>query len=646
MDPWTVALIFVFIAVMVGLLIWALWGDITGTNDPPNPVTPSDQKAGFNDPCNTVISCESGLTCSAGLCKRDIGQPCFKLSDCVPNATVCNGVEGTTPGTCHTGPVGGLNQPGPCDDGLTENSDGICKYDEGIKCNHDGDCLSNVCSDLLGIHICAPQKDVGEACEPGQCQNSLNCSRGFCQEFGIVTGTQNAYCTIDTTTEGPFCDINHGCIRYEGTSSVEHRCQPRTQNHLDTCANGSTEDVTGSNGGKYSLCKAGLECHPTLNVCLLSTPFTDCSGDGICPYGYVCSDSKCVGKDEQVCQIDSHCKSGSCSEKGIFKFVDNTHSNNIPTWALDNNTQPDFFKRHERGKIGAPDENKQGDFYGLITKDMESTAESGLHRKVHGSWCLVQQGISIKYKRGARITKELTDFNISPYGRLHTVQQVVSKGSATHYTIGILKIQGDGSGKIKTLIPKVMSSGKLLKNLESIHVNHRGTIGVVADDLDNTEYRSIYVAKKGSVNFTKFSLPMSVKKVSIFRWYNTNDKDLAYVDATNESQHIKLTGTLDGQSYPTREIPNAWNEPTSLKITSLAPVRPSCDIHKIDDFQMFFGGKELNDCDNDSHLYQVKDNLDFIIPGYGGDENFLHHSLSSGNVYLQSKQCVSSPTYK
>ncbi len=291
------------LVIIVAALIWFFWPRATKSDTEPDPT----RKAGFNDPCNSVIQCSEDLTCQAGICKRNIGEPCSKISDCVSQATSCSkGIANTqattsAEGVCRQGPVGGLNQDPPCEEGLVVGVNGKCKTDVGGTCSQDSDCVSNVCT----TDICQPLKDEGEACEPGQCTQGLTCSKGFCQKDGIMTGQQGALCVQDGNIADPLCDPGFVCVQ---TFDQSFRCVKRTQELGESCS-------------KTSFCILPGICN-TNNICSLPTPFSDCSETKTCAEGYQCDRDNdiCLAEKNSICVNNDTCVSGAKCESEPFQY--------------------------------------------------------------------------------------------------------------------------------------------------------------------------------------------------------------------------------------------------------------------------------------------------------------------------------------
>ena len=663
MEPWAIVLIFVIIATIVGLIVWAFWSDISGIRKPEPPVPPVDQKAGFNDPCNTIISCETNLTCSAGLCKRNVGQPCLKLADCVNTASACIKLKVDpkidpnipTQMFCTSGSTGTLDKPAPCNEGLVANEDNICKIIPDLPCKKNPDCISNFCLKVVGLNesICAKQSSLGQPCGLGQCETGLICSNGFCQKEGLTTGQRNSFCSLDPSDEGPFCDPEFGCVEIDVLGISENRCLLRTQEFTESC-------------GNANLCKNSLTCHQTLNICVVPTPFNDCSQTD-CPNGFICTTnsdkhnkSVCQAQENQVCKVDVNCLSGKCSQMGTFIYKDENETENqtTPIWELDDNTIPNFFDRFEVGNQGR---------FGLITRDNASVIK-GLYRNSNDNWILIHPGVTCKYINGDKTTTELTDFTIHTCKSSETIYTVqkISRNSSSEWVIGTLKLMNDGSGKITPFIIPITSTHSLTE-VNSIHLNRKETIAVIATNPYDSENKIIYTKEQNDGFFKVLTLINSnstVKNVTMVRWYEyktkTPNEDLSLVDATPTHQHnqrhksnekVKFTGMLEGTVFPSNELKNDHHEIIPFEIHSIAPVQKFKE--SIDNFEMFFSLSERSNkttkkhqnisCEHESvpsnHIMQVRGTVDLTIPGHGGEENILHYSISANETFLQSRNC-------
>ena len=146
-----------------------------------NSVCVTTTAGGLNDPCNTTDQqCGAGLTCTSGVCKSNIGQPCSRLSDCVASATGCTG------GRC-VDTQGGLNQRPPCQAGLVaDGSTGLCRQPNGTSCMSDGVCLTgsmctnNVCTPIGGN---GNNGGRGSVCTmDSDCMMGLDCISGRCED--------------------------------------------------------------------------------------------------------------------------------------------------------------------------------------------------------------------------------------------------------------------------------------------------------------------------------------------------------------------------------------------------------------------------------------------------------------------------------
>jgi len=271
------------------------------TNAAPPPL-PLKGSAGFLDPCNTVVQCGSGLTCQDGQCKRNIGQNCRKLSDCVLAANVCLN------GTCQNVSTGELNDPPPCNQGLAPNSLNLCKGLEGFSCRNGDDCLSGLCDG--STNTCTALRGPALSCFNSEnCQEDLNCSAGFCQSTAS-TGEENASCYTNPTSEQASCNSGLTCVPISSTSDGLGVCTPACQQLGQTC--GADSGLPPNNPERYCVdpydCNNGFCNFPTDNMC---------NNNNQCPNNYMCSNNLCLGQSQQPCIMNSNCVSANCATSNL-----------------------------------------------------------------------------------------------------------------------------------------------------------------------------------------------------------------------------------------------------------------------------------------------------------------------------------------
>lgn len=184
-------IVFVTILAIISFSLLILWNN--NRSDTP-----------LNGECDSTDSCADGLTCINGLCKSNIGGPCQKLTDCIPNSTVClNGV-------CSDQRLGGPGERPPCQRGLVINN-GICVSQVGGSCRNDTQCIVGArCLD----GVCVNQ--LGGVGDPEPCQVGLVVSDGICK---LPDGS----CCINSSQciSGSLCDIN-----IDSTQVEEGVCRP------------------------------------------------------------------------------------------------------------------------------------------------------------------------------------------------------------------------------------------------------------------------------------------------------------------------------------------------------------------------------------------------------------------------------------
>jgi hypothetical protein len=200
-EKFYLSVIFItFIVIIVFAIVWPLI--LKKPLTLPEPVMYT--KLGYGGRCNnSSLQCSDGLTCvmyneNNGVCKVELNYPCKSIKQCEPSSIYCEEV-------CSLTKSGGLNQKGPCIQGLEENNEGICKLSidqEGCKINSDcinGSCINNVC--LI-------KKENGLNCMKNNECISNNCNLFYCQDIGINTGEINSSCNLEY---GPICNTNLSC---------------------------------------------------------------------------------------------------------------------------------------------------------------------------------------------------------------------------------------------------------------------------------------------------------------------------------------------------------------------------------------------------------------------------------------------------
>lgn len=245
-------------------------------------------------------NCGTGLTCVRysndvdwGICKTSIGAPCNNLSQCVPNAAVCSTV-------CSITQTGGLNQSAPCNQGLSPNKDGICKYDVGQEgCVTSSDCTSNSClatinSDGSVIKVCNALQIDGSLCNTNIDCLSGNCSTlyningpvgNFCQPVGTNSGDVGAACGIGINI--PNCSDGYACYK-DITNTIDEygTCQVEVSEWPSYCTNNNP-------CLSPSICWNGDCVMPRTNT-EYKTNYCGIKTTGTCITGYLCgNDSVC-----------------------------------------------------------------------------------------------------------------------------------------------------------------------------------------------------------------------------------------------------------------------------------------------------------------------------------------------------------------
>lgn len=377
-------LITVILVIFVIIFVWILWPRSSAqttvfnggnTPHPPTPVTQVDssQITSTNPTstslaggvCGGTVGCAAGLSCVNGICKRQIGQPCLTLSECVPQATQCSGGRVTPGGAviygiCTDQPSGGLNQPAPCIPPYQPNNNNICKAPVQSSCVSNTDCLTGVC--LNGQ--CANKREIGQTCQLtsdniNQCINGASCSNGYCQPNGFTTGQEGAFCNVQSN---PGCNPNLLCINQKCTNAtliLGESCDPQ-----------------------LPLCQQPLICRSITNSsgvienqCLYIDPVNSCPNDQ-CLVGQDCQINtlRCQGELQQPCALASQCStnnntSGLCLPNPlIYRWLyQNKASISLKSQLVDCSSSFTFNFDQLKAYSSPPRRNSQGDFLpGLI----------------------------------------------------------------------------------------------------------------------------------------------------------------------------------------------------------------------------------------------------------------------------------------
>lgn len=216
----------------------------------------------------TNTTCADNLVCDPAtfVCKLPAGEPCSNFSDCV-TGLICSGL-------CATGTTGFQDDLCPCTIEYTcvnqSNGLSVCKGIGGTPCDIGADCASGLC---LQDGTCATGAPNSYPCTDNIACASNNCSNGFCQASGVVTGVRGAACAAPCVSF-----IGAGC---SGTIEEPLAC---------VCVSGTgTPGVcTTSNQGLLSVCSQSLIC--TNNLVCLNDDAGTCGSEGtgcICTFPYI-----------------------------------------------------------------------------------------------------------------------------------------------------------------------------------------------------------------------------------------------------------------------------------------------------------------------------------------------------------------------
>ena len=144
------------------------------------------------------------------VCLANIGQPCNGYFDC-PTGTICAGV-------CITSTTGELGDYCLCIVGYSCDTTTRRLFAAGQSCDNDKECITNICAPAKtgDKPICLLGRNDGYSCKNNYDCHNHNCSLGFCQSKGVVTGSVGATCSNQALcNEGYAC--THKPNKQQGT---------------------------------------------------------------------------------------------------------------------------------------------------------------------------------------------------------------------------------------------------------------------------------------------------------------------------------------------------------------------------------------------------------------------------------------------
>lgn len=617
MSTWVVVILALILGIVVGVVIWLVWRQSRNTP----PVTTVTRRVDFGSVCDGVTAvCRSGLTCSRaspqdqqGICLRPLGAACNALSECVEEATVCNGV-------CSQLVTGGLNEACPCTEPRTQSViiDGLCfcKGQNGHVCTVDSDCANGRCQG----GVCVPLQQLGQACRPGQCDEGLSCSSGFCQPVGIATGTQGAYCEVEQPWPPQLGQTKPGCV--ESLSCLNQMCVP----------------VTNQLGG---LCAETQACQPPY-VCLdRQCQYPDnpnrCDQTNTCIAGYSCTDGICLADSGQACQDDQQCMSGLCSQQGRILRWDHENQN----WSVD--STPNFavsrLLHYNNVLMAASIIGQAGTdgFYVYRNRSWSQIPKTGMWSDTNRSYRLIDAA--------------------SSQAGLFAIYHVVEMNDGTSTNIGhvIYRLQPNTNWTAITMTPMNTASGVQVDNqghplvLVSLDVSETGLMLLGGAPIGHTN-QYLYALDPSAAGGQPVTLLLNGEPCARGQ-STTNPKDLcqaryyqmaaipgdqrkdqfAYLDQSDTQRLVRFSGLLSSAHLPNKE--HAWVTNYSLKI-------PNGQREKI--HVMVLARDALNTSEP-AHAYLIDPSRPgalYRIPGYFNEESRVLVT-EEGDVYVYTnKICV------
>ncbi len=169
-------------------------------------------RVGTGSSCDSAGDCLANHTCSGGLCLLDNGQGCSANSQCV---NVCvGGLCGATSGT--RGSCDAADGNADCQSGHTCTG-GLCLLNNGQSCSANNQCV-NTCI----ASTCIAESGTGGDCDSGDdddCQSGRSCAGGVCLLDNGQSCTSNSQCVntcinlscANLSGQGGDCDTTADC---------------------------------------------------------------------------------------------------------------------------------------------------------------------------------------------------------------------------------------------------------------------------------------------------------------------------------------------------------------------------------------------------------------------------------------------------
>ena len=161
--------------------------------------------------------------------------------------------------------------------------------------------------------------DYGTSCTTNSNCVKNNCSKGYCQPSGTITGYVSSVCS----SSGPSC--NTGLLCLPGVNGLG-TCVPTTGKYGSSC-----DDIN-------KRCNSPYVC--TLGTCQFNVPTSACIGL-TCSSGFTCVNNVCKAPSSQFCTTNDNCLTAACSNTiyGNRFVIDSTNTNYL-SWVTSLNPIP------------------------------------------------------------------------------------------------------------------------------------------------------------------------------------------------------------------------------------------------------------------------------------------------------------------
>ena len=330
--------------------------------DDKNPCTISDICAGGACKSGATKSCDDGNLCTNDSCTAASGLCSYvNNSNSCSDGDACTSPDACSAGKCQPGSKKSCQDGNACTDDSCNSTSGACVYSNNTaSCNDNNACTSG---DICGSGSCAGPSAVTcndnkpcttDSCDPASgckflnntqsCSDGNACTSGDLCSGGACVGGPAPVCNDDNLCTTDSCDAASGCKYTANTAQCDdgNKCtlgdvcksatctagSAKVCSDSDNCTSDSCDPAGGScvfkpiigcggNCAAYTDCNDGNVCttdNCSAGKCVFSNHTSPCNDGDACTGGDICSDGKCAGTVDIVCEDKNPCTDDSCDK--------------------------------------------------------------------------------------------------------------------------------------------------------------------------------------------------------------------------------------------------------------------------------------------------------------------------------------------